>query len=67
MSHSDSLNPLLAVLEPRVDFFQTVRVFEGSNGVREVYAVLAKVLSGFAIVLFVLHTGVLPDTGSRRK
>ena len=57
MRHSDSLNPLLAILEPRVDFFQTIRVFEGSNGVREVCAVLAKVLSGFAIVPFVLRTG----------
>ena len=63
MSHSDGLNPLLAVLEPRVDFFQPVRVFEGSNGIRKVYAVLAKVLGGFAIIPFVLHTA--DSTGCR--
>src|SRR5258708_24788486 len=63
VSHSDSLNTLLAVLEPRVDFFQTLRVFEGRNGIRKVYAVLTKVLDGFAIVPFVLHIG--DSTGYR--
>jgi len=49
------LNPLLGVLEPRIDFFQTVRVFEGSNRIREVDAVLAMVIGGFAVVPLVLH------------
>jgi hypothetical protein len=62
-SHSDDLNPLLFVYEPGIDFFQTVRIFEGSNSIRKVHAVLAKVLSGFAIVPFILHTG--DSTGYR--
>ncbi len=62
-SDSDNLNSLLAILEPRVDFFQTVRIFEGSNRIRKLYAMLAKVLSGFAIVPFILHTGY--STGYR--
>jgi hypothetical protein len=56
-SDSDDLNSLLAILEPRVDFFQTVRVFEGSNRIRKIHAMLAKVFSGYAIVPFILHTG----------
>ena len=47
----------------RVDFFQAVRIFEGSNRIRKIHAVLAKVLSGFAIVPFILHTG--ESTGYR--
>jgi hypothetical protein len=43
-SHSYDLNSLLAVCEPRVDFFQTVRIFEGSNRIRKIHAVLAKVV-----------------------
>jgi len=54
-SHSDDLKPLLGVLEPRISFFQTVRIFEGSNRIREVDAVLAMVVGGFAVVPFVLH------------
>jgi hypothetical protein len=53
---SDDLNSLLVILEPRVDFFQTVRVFEGSNRIRKIHAVLAKVFSGFALVPFISHT-----------
>ena len=60
---SDDLNSLLAILEPHVDFFQTVRIFEGSNRIRKIHAMLAKVLSGFAIVPFILHTG--DSTGYR--
>jgi len=55
--HSDDLNALLAVREPGVGFFQAVRIFEGSNRIRKIHAVLAKVLGGFAIVPFILHTG----------
>ena len=62
-SDSDDLNSLLAILEPRVDFFQTVRIFEGSNRIRKIHAMFSKVLSGFAIIPFVLHTG--DSTGYR--
>jgi hypothetical protein len=51
-------HPLLAVHELRVNLFQSVQVFESDNGVREIHAVLAKVLGGFAIVPFVLHTQI---------
>jgi hypothetical protein len=33
-----------------VEFFQSVQVFEGCDGVYEIHAVLAKVFGGFAIV-----------------
>src|ERR1700712_4557686 len=33
---SDDLNSLLAVSEPRADFFQTVRIFKGSNRIRKI-------------------------------
>jgi hypothetical protein len=56
-SHSDDLNSLLAIREPRVDLLQAVRIFEGSNRIRKIHAMLAKVLCGFAIVPFVLHMG----------
>src|ERR1700681_1940934 len=46
LSHSDDLNPLLAVHELRVEFFQSVQVFEGCNGIHEIHAVLAQVFSG---------------------
>lgn len=65
--HSDDLHSLLAVGEPRVDFFQTVRVFEGSNRIRKIHAVLAKVIGGFAIIPFVLHEWMVPDIGSGGK
>jgi len=65
--HSDDLHPLLVVGEPRVDFFETVRVFEGRNGIRKIHAVLAKVIGGFAIVPFVLHEWIVPDIGSGGK
>jgi hypothetical protein len=45
------LNTLLAVLEACVDFFQAVRIFEGSNRIRKIHAMLAKVLGGFAIAV----------------
>jgi len=61
------LNSVLAVLEPRVDFFQAVRIFEGDNRIRKIHAMLAMVLGGFAIVPFVLHGGKVPDTGSAGK
>jgi len=61
--HSDRLDSLLAVLVSRVDILQTVLVFEGSNRVRKVYAVLAKILCGFATVPFVLHVRI--GTGYR--
>jgi hypothetical protein len=48
--HSEDLDPLLAVGEPRVDFFQTVRIFESRNGIRKIHAVLSKVIGSFAIV-----------------
>ena len=40
------------------------RIFEGSNRIRKIHAVLAKVLGGFAIVPFVLH---MAATGNRYK
>ena len=55
-SASDDLNSLLAILEPRVNFFQPVRIFEGSHRIQKIHAVLAKVLGRFAIVPFILHT-----------
>ena len=55
MSHPNDLNPLLAVNEPHVDFFQAVWIFEGGNGIRKIHAVLAKVIGGFAIVPFIMH------------
>jgi len=54
-SHPDDLDPLLVVREPRVDVLQAVRVFQGFDGIHEIHAVLAKVISGFAIVPFVLQ------------
>jgi hypothetical protein len=56
VSHSNDLNSFLAVHEARVDLFQAVRVLEGSNGIRKIHAVPAKIHGGFAIVPFVLHT-----------
>jgi hypothetical protein len=47
-----SLIPLSAT-KLRVEFFQSVQVFEGCDGVHEIHAVLAKVFRGFAIVPFV--------------
>ena len=63
MRHPDRLDSLLPVVVSRVDILQTVRVFESSNRVREVYAVLAKILCGFAVVPFVLHVRI--GTGYR--
>jgi hypothetical protein len=66
-SNSDDLNSLLAILEPRVDFFQTVRIFEGSNRIGKIHTMLAK----FSAALPLSHsyrTQVIgPDTGSTRK
>jgi hypothetical protein len=67
VSHSDDLNPLLAVYEPRIDFFHTVRVFEGSDGIRKIYAMLAKVHGGFTIVPLVSHVKIVPDIGTNGK
>jgi hypothetical protein len=39
--------------ELRVEFFQSIQVFECCDGVHEIHAVLAKVFCGFAIVPFV--------------
>jgi hypothetical protein len=50
VSHSDYRNPLLAIGVPGVDLFHAVRVFDGSNGIGKVHAVLAKVFGGFGIV-----------------
>jgi hypothetical protein len=61
------LNSLLAAPEPRVDFFQAVRIFEGGNRIRKIHTMLAMVLGGFAVVPFILHTTKVPDTGSARK
>jgi len=55
VSRSDDLNPLLDVYKPRVDFFHTVRVFEGSDGIHKIHAMFAKVHGGFAIVPLVSH------------
>src|SRR5262249_28250678 len=62
--HSDDLNALLAIDEPVVDLFDTVRIFESSNGIREVNAVFAKIFGRFATIPFVLHTRMVPDTRS---
>jgi hypothetical protein len=56
LSHSNDLGPLLVVNEPGIDFFDTVRVFEGSDGIPKIHAMLAEIHGGFAIVPFVLHT-----------
>jgi hypothetical protein len=55
VSHSDDLNPLLVVDKSIIDFFDVVRVFQGSDGIRKIHAVLAKIRGGFAIVPFLLH------------
>jgi hypothetical protein len=52
VSHSDHLNPLVAINEPRIDLFHAVCIFEGSDGVDKVHAVLAKVIGGFAVIPF---------------
>ena len=62
-SQSDDLNSLLAICKPRIDFFQTVSIFEGRNRVSKIHAVLAEILGGFAFVPFILHTG--DSTGYR--
>ncbi len=67
MSHTDNLNPLLAVYEPCVDFFHTVRVFERSDGIHKIHAMFAKVHGGFAIVPLVSHVKIVPDIGSDGK
>jgi hypothetical protein len=67
MSHSDDLNALLVVDEPAIDLFDTVRIFEGSNGIRKIHAVLAKTFRGFATVSFVLHGHMIPNTGSGQQ
>lgn len=67
MGHSDDLNALLAIDEPVVDLFDTVRIFESSNGIREVHAVLAKIFGRFAIIPFVLQLRMVPDTRSSCK
>ena len=63
MRHSDRLDSFLVVLVSRVNILQPVRVFEGSNRVREVDAMFAKILCGFAIIPFVLHVRI--STGYR--
>ncbi len=62
-SHPDYLNPLFAINEPRIDLFHTVCVFEGSNGVDKIHAVLVKVIGGFPVIPFVLH--IEDSTGYR--
>ena len=64
MSDTNDLNAFLAVHELRVDFFQSVWVFKRGNGVQKIHAMLAMVQGGFAVVPFVLHSTILPDTGS---
>jgi len=61
LSHPDDLNSLLGVSELLVELFQSVQVFEGRNGIREIHAVLAKVFGGFAIVPFVSHTRICTE------
>lgn len=67
MSHSNDLNALVVIGEPVVNLFDTVRIFEGRNGIRKIHTVLAKIFSGFAIVPLVPHRPIVPDTGSGRK
>jgi len=55
-SHSDDLNPLLVIDKSDVDLFDTVRVFQGSDGIRKIHTVFAKIRGGFVIIPFVLHT-----------
>ncbi len=63
MRHPDDLDPLFVIDEPRVDFLESIRVFQGDEGVPKVHLVLAKVVSGFAVVPFVSHAILLPDIG----
>jgi len=67
MSHSDNLNPLLVVDKPVVELFDTIWIFKGSNGIRKIHTMLAKIFGGFATMPFVLHGPNVPDTGSGDK
>jgi hypothetical protein len=53
----------LAVGKPRIDLFNAVCILKGSNRVRKINALLAKVYGGFAIVPFIMHSGY--STGYR--
>ena len=61
MSHSDDLHALLAKDEPVIDLCDTVRIFESSNGIREIHAVLAKIFSRFCD--YPIRTARMDGTG----
>jgi hypothetical protein len=63
MGHSGDPDPLLALLGPRIDLLEAVRIFQGGNGVQKIQAMLATVLGFFGLIPFVVH--VSQTTGYR--
>ena len=66
-SASDDLNSLLAILEPRVNFFQPVRIFEAAIASRKSTSCLRR----FSVAVPLSHSyctpPTVPDTGSSCK
>lgn len=67
MRHSDDLNSLFIIIEAGVDLFKTIGILEYRNGIDKIDTVLAKIRGRLAIVPFVLHTLIVPDTGTSDK
>src|SRR6266568_4985053 len=65
-SHSDDLNSLLAVCEPRVDFFQTVRIFEAAIASAKSTPCLRRFSAALPLSHSYCTQAKVPDTGSLR-